>query len=61
VIDSGTRQIVLVQLAEGRFEPREVRLGSRSDNYVEVLNRVAEPQIRQTGIHPKVSGAIFQD
>ncbi len=42
VIDSGTRQIVLVQLAEGRFEPREVRLGNRSDNYVEVLNGVAE-------------------
>ena len=42
VIDSGTRQIVLVQLAEGRFEPREARLGSRSDNYVEVLEGVAE-------------------
>ena len=42
VIDSGTRQIVLVQLAEGRFEPREIKLGSRSDNYVEVLNGVAE-------------------
>ena len=42
VIDSGTRQIVLVQLAEGRFEPREVKLGSRSDDYVEVLNGVAE-------------------
>ncbi|MFZ2541853.1 MAG: efflux RND transporter periplasmic adaptor subunit [Gallionella sp.] len=42
VIDSGTRAIVLVQLAEGRFEPREVRLGSRSDEYVEVLNGVAK-------------------
>ncbi|MDO8813243.1 MAG: efflux RND transporter periplasmic adaptor subunit [Gallionella sp.] len=42
VIDSGTRQIVLVQLAEGRFEPREISLGSRSDNYVEVLEGVAE-------------------
>jgi Cu(I)/Ag(I) efflux system membrane fusion protein len=42
VIDSGTRQIVLVQLAEGRFEPREVSLGSRSDNFVEVLNGIAE-------------------
>jgi len=37
LIDSGTRQIVLVQRAEGRFEPREVRTGARSDNYVEVL------------------------
>ena len=42
VIDSGKRQIVLVQLAEGRFEPRTVKLGSRSENYVEVLEGVAE-------------------
>ena len=42
VIDSGTRQVVLVQLAQGRFEPREVRLGSRSEDFVEVLNGIAE-------------------
>lgn len=36
VIDSGTRQVVLVQIAPGRFEPRTVRLGSRSSDYVEV-------------------------
>ncbi len=42
VIDSGTRQIVLVQLAPGRFEPRAVRLGSRGENYVEVLEGIAE-------------------
>ena len=42
VIDSGTRQIVLVQLAEGRFEPREVKLGSRTDNYVEVMDGVKD-------------------
>jgi len=42
VIDSGIRQIVLVQLAEGRFEPRTVKLGSRSENYVEVLDGIAE-------------------
>ena len=40
VIDSGTRRIVLVQLKEGRFEPREVKLGARSDNYFEVLEGV---------------------
>jgi len=40
VIDSGTRQVVLVQAAEGKFEPREVRLGERSDNYVTVLEGV---------------------
>ncbi len=37
VIDSGTRQVVLVQLADGLFEPREVKLGMRSDGYAEVL------------------------
>ena len=42
VIDSGTRRIVLVQLKEGRFEPREVKLGARSDNYVEVREGVKE-------------------
>jgi Cu(I)/Ag(I) efflux system membrane fusion protein len=42
VIDSGTRRIVLVQAQEGRFEPREVRLGARGDSYVEVLDGVEE-------------------
>jgi len=42
VIDSGTRQIVLVQLGEGRFEPREVKLGARSDTHVEVIEGVKE-------------------
>jgi len=42
VIDSGTRQIVLVQKAAGRFEPREVKLGTRSDEYVEVREGVKE-------------------
>ncbi|MFZ4480850.1 MAG: efflux RND transporter periplasmic adaptor subunit [Rhodoferax sp.] len=42
VIDSGTRQIVLVQLGAGRFEPREVKLGERSDDLVAVLQGVKE-------------------
>lgn len=42
VIDSGTRRIVLVQAKEGRFEPREVKLGARSDNYVQVLTGVQD-------------------
>jgi Cu(I)/Ag(I) efflux system membrane fusion protein len=37
VIDSGKRQIVLVQRGEGRFEPREVRTGARGDSFVEIL------------------------
>ena len=42
VIDSGTRQVVLVQLAEGLFEPREVKLGIRSDGYVAVAEGLSE-------------------
>lgn len=42
VIDSGTRQIVLVQAKEGRFEPRDVKLGARSDDRIEVLEGVRE-------------------
>jgi Cu(I)/Ag(I) efflux system membrane fusion protein len=42
VIDSGARQIVLIQQGEGRFEPREVKLGAGSDNHVEVLEGVRE-------------------
>ncbi len=45
VIDSGTRSIVLVQLAEGHFEPREVKLGSRTDSYVEVMSGVNEGEM----------------
>lgn len=42
VIDSGTRRIVLVQVREGRFEPREVKTGARSDTHVQVLEGVRE-------------------
>ena len=42
VIDSGTRQIVLIQKGEGRFEPREVKLGARNDTHVEVLEGVKD-------------------
>ena len=45
VIDSGTRQIVLVQKGVGRFEPREVKLGERSDDYVEVREGLAEKEL----------------
>jgi membrane fusion protein, copper/silver efflux system len=42
VIDSGTRQVVLVAKGEGRFEPRPVKLGARGDGYVEVLDGVTK-------------------
>lgn len=37
VIDSGTRQVVLLQRGEGVFEPRAVKLGRQTDGYFEVL------------------------
>ena len=40
VIDTGTRRMVLVQVKEGRFEPREVELGARGANHVEILKGV---------------------
>ena len=42
IIDSGTRRIILVQLKQGRYEPREVKLGARSDDYVEVLEGIRD-------------------
>ncbi|MFI3156054.1 MAG: efflux RND transporter periplasmic adaptor subunit [Methylococcaceae bacterium] len=38
VIDSGARQVVLIQKTEGRFEPRVVKLGLQADSYWEVLS-----------------------
>jgi Cu(I)/Ag(I) efflux system membrane fusion protein len=37
VIDSGARQVVLVQRGDGRFEPHTVKLGLQADGYREVL------------------------
>jgi Cu(I)/Ag(I) efflux system membrane fusion protein len=38
LIDSGNRQVVLVDRGEGRFEPRQVKVGLRGDGYVEILD-----------------------
>jgi Cu(I)/Ag(I) efflux system membrane fusion protein len=38
IIDSGRRQIVLVERGEGRYEPRAVTLGPRVPGYVQVLD-----------------------
>ena len=42
VLDSGSRQAVLVHKGEGRFEPREVKLGHRGEGFVEVREGLAE-------------------
>jgi Cu(I)/Ag(I) efflux system membrane fusion protein len=41
IIDSGTRQVVLVAKGGGRFEPREVKLGRRGDGYTEIASGLA--------------------
>jgi len=42
VIDSGERQIVLLDKGEGRFEPRAVKLGRRGAGFVEIKEGIAE-------------------
>ena len=42
VLDSGTRQIVFVDRGEGRFEPREVKVGMHVADAYEVLEGVSE-------------------
>jgi membrane fusion protein, copper/silver efflux system len=42
VLDTGARQSVLIDKGEGRFEPREVKLGQRGNGYVEVRSGVAD-------------------
>jgi membrane fusion protein, copper/silver efflux system len=38
VIDSGRRQVVLVERGEGRYDPRPVKLGARVPGWVQVLD-----------------------
>lgn len=42
VLDTGSRQAVFVDKGQGRFEPRDVKLGQRGGGYVEVREGVAE-------------------
>jgi Cu(I)/Ag(I) efflux system membrane fusion protein len=41
IIDSGTRQVVLVAKGGGRFEPREVKLGRHGEGYTEIASGLA--------------------
>jgi Cu(I)/Ag(I) efflux system membrane fusion protein len=38
VIESGTQSVVFVALGDGRFQPREVRLGERGPDWAEVVS-----------------------
>ena len=40
VLDTGTRQAVLVAAGGGKFEPRIVRLGTRGDDWVQVIDGI---------------------
>jgi Cu(I)/Ag(I) efflux system membrane fusion protein len=42
VLDSGKRQIAFVDKGQGYFEPRELKLGLKVENYYEVLSGVKE-------------------
>ncbi|UPJ55277.1 efflux RND transporter periplasmic adaptor subunit [Bradyrhizobium sp. 192] len=41
LLDTGSRQAVLVDKGEGRFEPREVKVGRRGGGYIEVRDGLA--------------------
>ena len=42
VLDTGSRQAVLVDKGDGKFEPRDVKLGRHGDGYVEIRQGIAE-------------------
>ena len=42
VMDTGTRQLVYVQKEAGTYQPREVQLGRRADDYYEILKGLEE-------------------
>jgi membrane fusion protein, copper/silver efflux system len=42
VLDTGSRQAVFIDKGQGRFEPRDVKLGHRGSGYVEIRDGVTE-------------------
>jgi len=42
VLHSGIRQAVLVELGEGRYQPRAVRIGLHGDDHVQVLEGLSD-------------------
>jgi membrane fusion protein, copper/silver efflux system len=41
VIDTGTRQVVILDRGEGRFEPRVVKVGLRGEGFTEIREGIA--------------------
>ena len=39
IIDSGTRQVVLVAKGDGRFEPREIKSAASGEGCAEIVKR----------------------
>jgi Cu(I)/Ag(I) efflux system membrane fusion protein len=42
LIDTGTRQVVILDKGEGRFEPRKVKVGLRGAGFTEIRDGIAE-------------------
>ncbi len=42
VIDTGTRQVVIIDRRDGTFEPREVEVGAKADEWYQILSGVKE-------------------
>jgi Cu(I)/Ag(I) efflux system membrane fusion protein len=42
VIDTGDRQVVIVEKGEGSFEPRDVKIGMRGDGMAEIMEGLVE-------------------
>jgi len=49
VLDTGTRQTVLIDRGEGRYEPRAVKLGARAGGYAAVIEGLREGEKVVTG------------
>jgi len=45
VLDTGSRQAVLIDKGDGRFEPRQVEIGRRGDGYVEVRDGLSAGEV----------------